>query len=175
MGHQQAGPQPEQQHAAAAVQQMGAGLHHLGREQTLAVGQGLDVLAGDLVHHLPRAVVGGQLGFGVAAAVAQGGQLGHQGAAQLLVPLEAHRPADPHHAGRAGEGALRQLADGEQGGFLGVVDDVAGDLLFGGAEGRAGLPQAEQGVFHGGLPVLIVYNAQKFSRYGLNLSKKPGS
>ena len=168
MGYKQGRTQTKQQNAPAPVQQMGAFLYGLGGEQQLRVGQRLNVFAGDLVYDLPHTVGGGQLRLGMAALVAQGGQLAHQGAAELLVAVEPHRPADPHHAGRRGKSVLGQLADGEQGGFFGVFNDKAGDLLFGCAERGAGLPQTEQGVFHrvppdgAKLPISGCF-AQKFS------------
>ena len=119
-GHTQRGPQPKQQHAAAVVQQLCALLHRVGCQQTLGIGQGLDILLGHLLDDLVDAVPGGQLLLGVAACLSQGGQFSHQSTAQLLVSLKAHRPADPHHAGRGREGPLGQLPDREQGGFLGI-------------------------------------------------------
>ena len=55
-GHAQGGPQPEQQDAAAGVQQVGALLHRLGGQQPLGVGKGLDVLTGHLLDDLVDAV-----------------------------------------------------------------------------------------------------------------------
>ena len=97
---------------------------------------------GHLFHDLLQAVLRGDVLFPVAAVLTKGGKLQRQGVAQLLVALKADDPADAHHAGRGGEGAPRQLPDGEGGGLVRVVQNELRDLPLGAAEGGLHLPQA---------------------------------
>ena len=97
---------------------------------------------GHLFHDLLQTVLRGDILFPVAAVLPKGGKLQRQGVAQFLVALKADDPADAHHAGRGGEGAPRQLPDGEGGGLVRVFQNELRDLPLGAAEGGLHLPQA---------------------------------
>ena len=140
--HAQRGADAEQQHRAGVGDQRHALLQLVQQKQPLGVQQALDVLVGHLVHDLLQTVLRGDVLFPVAAVLAKGGKLQRQGVAQFLVALKADDPADAHHAGRGGEGAPRQIPDGEGGGLVRVVQNELCNLPLGAAEGGLHLPQA---------------------------------